>query len=660
MSCPSTPPTFRLLDARVGWDPAHVEDLVGVGAASGVRLAPVGPSGGGIDPGAVWPHLPPPRLAYHCASCTWYLATPAPPEPRVLVLAPCDDAWRALRLDRLRLPGEIASLAVHDQLLAAADRGGDTVWVFRRDGRLVAVFAVPEPTAVAFASSCELLVAAEGGRRLLRFDPAGCPLGALALDGAGTVVRVGVDAAGTVWLVSRLPLGGFELRRLPCDGGSEPATVDELAAAFPPTGLTGIDAGGFCLARPHREEPACFTWFGRPRPVSPVAAAPPAAHFATRGQLLTLPIDSGIPRCRWHRARLDADVPEGTSVALAVATSETPDPPPQGQADPAWPGFETGAPHPADWQEVPGALDLLVDQPPGRYLFVRLRLVGDGASTPAVRQVRLDFPRATSLDLLPAVYREEPRSEDFSERFLALFDAAIEELDRAIERFPALLDAQGVPEEVLPWLGGFLGAGFDPAWEPDRRRRILAALPGLYPKRGTVAGLAEAIRLVFDVDPVIEELGLARSWGAVAADGSDPSPLAARLGAVRLFGRSRARFRLDRSPLSGAPLRSYGDPDLDPLTAGAYRFRVTVPGAAVPSAEARHRLERLVASQKPAHTVASVAVGGGHLVLGGAGGVGIDTRLGFPAPPILGVDLRLGRDSILRRGRPSAPDTTCC
>jgi len=62
-----------------------------------------------------------------------------------------------------------------------------------------------------------------------------------------------------------------------------------------------------------------------------------------------------------------------------------------------------------DWQDGPaGSFDFLIDQPPGRYLFLRLRLVGCGAATPVVRQVRLDFPRVTSLELLPPVYRGTP------------------------------------------------------------------------------------------------------------------------------------------------------------------------------------------------------------------------------------------------------------
>ncbi len=662
MTCAAGPPTFRLLDAYVGWDEDTVESLVGLADPAGLRLSGVG--GAGLSPGDLWPYLVPPRLAWDCPGCTWFLATPDPPASRILRLGPCDETWQPLDLDPGRRPAEITSLAVRGQLVAAVEPGG-RVWVWSvRTGlpgpcephaRLEAVFEVCEPVAVAFASACELLVAT-AEPRIWRYDFSGCRIGELPVEvpgEIGAIENLAVDAEGSVWLVTRRQDRGLALWRAACgDQRFAPATVAELAAALPPTGLTVVDAGGFCIRRPPKDpnaDPVCYTWYGRPPTCRPPAAlAPPA--LATHGQLLTAAIDSGLPRCRWHRVRIDAEVPEGTTITAAVATSEEPTPTVQGQADPdpAWAGFAPGVPHPEDWQQPAGARDFLVDQPPGRYLFVRLRLAGDGQATPVVRRVRLDFPRATSLDFLPAVYRDEPRAEDFSERFLALFDAAIADLDRAVERFPALFDGQGVPDEVLPWLARFLDLTFDPAWEPARRRRILAALPALYRRRGTVAGLAEAVELVFDAEPVIEELGLGRFWGAVAPA---PGPLGARLGSVRLFGRSRARARLDRSRLGTAPLRSWGDPDLDPLTAGAHRFRVLLPG---PGNSARERrLGRLVASQKPAHTTATVRLGNRTLVLAGAVRLGIDTRLAAPEPPALGVDLRLGRSSILRGGPPA-------
>ena len=134
-----------------------------------------------------------------------------------------------------------------------------------------------------------------------------------------------------------------------------------------------------------------------------------------------------------------------------------------------------------------------------------------------------------------------------------------------------------------------------------RQRSILAALPQLYRLRGTVAGLKLAIRLVFDAEVEIQELAFERAWGQLGKGSG------AMLGGVRLFGKSKARFALGRSGLSTAPIKSRGNPDLDPISTGAYRFRVLAPPGPLLSGFAVDRLVRLVESQKPAHTQASRA-----------------------------------------------------
>jgi phage tail-like protein len=659
VSC-AAPPTFRLLDGYVGWDAVALNGTLGLEGTDEGEALELAIVGGGVDPAGLIGYLPPPMLARGCGPCEWYLVTPAP-NARVLVRG-CD-GFHPVR-GTAGFPGILVApvaIATRGRRIAVADPGAGLVRVWVRGGATTAaVIPIAGAQLVALASGGELLVIAGG--QLLRFRRDGAPLGPFSaplplLPPGGAYDRLAVGDDCAVWLVTRAPAVSLDgtsttayylWRAAPGDAAFVPATLSQLAGAFAPTDISAASPAGFCLTEAGPDGSSvtsCWDWNGAPLPPGVVQPIPPPMRERL-GQLLTVAIDGGIPRCRWHRVRLDADVPFGTALEIAVSTSELANPTPQGVAAPPWVlPFPAGVPHPDDWQVAPPrALDFLVDQPPGRYLFVRLRFTGDTLATPRVRRVRLDLPRVTSLEHLPAVYREQPDAEDFTERFLSLFDASVGELDRAIERAPALLDSDGVPETALPWLAGFLDIALDPAWTTAQRRAILAAAPELYRKRGTVAGLQQTIALVAGATPVIEELSRERLWGALGRT--------ARVRGTRLYGRDRARFVLDRSPLGKTPLRSFGSPEQDPFADLAFRFRVLMPPAAgLLSANGAARLERLVQAQKPAHTAATVRVGGAGFVVGVQCNVGVDSVLAALPPPILGRNLRLRRMSVLWGGR---------
>lgn len=641
MSCSAGSPIFRLLDAYVGWDSAQIEpdagSIIGWNDPDGIRLAPE--AADAIDPNQLLQYIPPTRLARSCDPCEWYLITPKP--SRLLERNACSGNWASAWGEACdpRVFINPTAIAIRGRYLAISDLDANNVWIWTRGGeRLTASIHIGRPGAMAFTSWGELLVVSRG-TKIFRFDLAGARLGRLKPP-AGTIENIAVSDDCRIWLVTRGEDGYLRLwKRSRTDDEFSSATIADLAKAFEPTIVSRANDVGFCFTEKNIDGvpvTRCYSWYGRPIDECQVPALP-APGFQREGTFATEPIDSGIPRCRWHRVRIDADVPSGTTIEAVVATNES-------GAQP---------PHISDWSPTPparpnssGSFDFLIDQPPGRYLFFKLRLAGDGRSTPVVRRVRLDFPRVTSLEHLPPIYRERPEAEDFTERFLSLFDATIAEVDTAIERAPALLDAAGVPDSVLPWLGGFLDVTFDRGWTPERMRRVLRAVPSLYQRRGTPRGLADAVKLIFDVEPVIQELPAERNWAAVGER--------SHLGSLRLYGRSLARLRLGNSALGRAPIRSFGDPDVDPLLEHAYRFRVLIPPRTLDDNE-RERLERLITDLKPAHTVASVRVGGTGFLIGNLSAVGIDTGFGALPPPILGKTIRLRRASVVWHGAGGKP-----
>ena len=647
MSCAPGPPAYRLLDHLVGWDQLDVCRLTDPDDPDGIQLAPLRGSGPGR--GDFLPWLPDPRLAPGCGRCAWYLAAP---RRGLLRRDPCggwQPAWPA-GCDP-GLTGRTRAIAARGHLLAAATE--EAVYLWRREGEQLAAVIPGRVTALAIAPWGEILLARDGEADVSRYDLAGSWRGRIV---TGMTGRVGALTTGralapdghcTIWALTDVG-GTWQLWR-GTRGSQAPfqqATRDDLAAAVDRTSLTAATDRGFCLTEPGPDGDlvtTCFSWDAEHMD----GVSPGTATLQTAGQLLTRAIDSGQPRCRWHRVRVDADVPPGTSVLVAVSTSEEPTP---FGCRPWLPAQDCppGPPNPDDWQDGGAAsADFLVDQPPGRYLYVRLRLAGNGTTTPVVHRIRLDFPRVTSASQLPAVYTQDPAAADFTERFLSLFDAAFEDADRAVERYPALLDSGGVPDEVLPWLGGLLGLSFDAGWDATVRRGLLAAAPELYRGRGTPTALRQVIKIVFGIDVAISELAADRNWAGLRQS--------SRLGSLRLFSLSRARFRVGSSALSSAPIRSFGNPDDDPLTAQANRIQVLVPPAPGRAGPDPAALRQLVTTQAPAHTVAEVRLGGLGLVVGVWSAIGVDTALApLPAPvlrasgpPGAAQPVTLGRHSVL-------------
>lgn len=626
MTCAPTTVTFRLLDDIVGWDEnkARVTNVVGFDDPAGVRLAFGGRSPDGPTRTQLLPWFPDPRLAPGCQPCAWYLLS----GNRLLRRDTCAGGWLPVWDPRCD-PGllhEPTAVAARGHRVAVVDAGRVLVW--RNEGdHLTTVIRWPDAKVVALAQDEQVWVA--GGTELRRYGPDGQLREVVEACVGGEIIGLRTGPGAAVWLLTEDRRRHQIYRGV--HRGHPPfhtAELSDLAAALPPSTLVSADENGFCLKEkgPDGDVTSCYTWEGEQES----APAPETGEYASEGEFTTCRIDSGISRCRWHRVRVTADVPVGAAVSVSIVVSEDDH-------------FAE-----SDWQTAPaGVTDFLVDQPPGQYLTVRVRLSGDTATTPVLHRIRLDFPRSTSADHLPAAFRQDPAADDFTERFLSLFDATMAEIDQVIERYPALLDSDGVPDAALPWLAGLLGLSFEAGWDAQTRRKLIAAAPELYRRRGTPAALRDAIRIVFGVTPVIDELAGDRHWAQVRATAT---PSGARgLGSVRLFGRSSSRFRLDTARLDATPLRAFGDPDTDHLTEHAHRFRVLLPAGAGVNTVDEDALRRLVVRQAPAHTRGSVRAGGAGFVVGTRSTVGVDTTfVPLPAPVVGGV--RLNHDGVLRPG----------
>jgi len=104
---------------------------------------------------------------------------------------------------------------------------------------------------------------------------------------------------------------------------------------------------------------------------------------------------------------------------------------------------------------------------------------------------------------LPALYQED----DFTQRFVSAFDAALAPIFAALDNFPAYLDPWLAPEDFLEWLGGWFGIVLDESWSPTRRRALVSRAFEFYRMRGTAAGLKEQVEVLTGGSVDLHETG---------------------------------------------------------------------------------------------------------------------------------------------------------
>ena len=670
MICQRTP-TFRLLDPIVGWDQSRLKDksgstdnsvstnIDGFDDRRGLRIA--SPHGGLVSEGELNRWITPPWITYDPFSKAMYVCGAKRTRDSLPILigrSPCDSHWRDLlpELDPDHKVCQPIAVTASNQKLAIVDCFAGNrfrLWVWSLPSkRLVGRQELSgKATSVAFAPWREIIVSTE--EALLRFDLSGQHRGEIInqLFKEVPIHRMVGSRRKVLWVASKKESGYFQLLEVDptytkaadacfehldfrvCELGSKARDWRRFTRSICKAPISSVAEDQFCITEAteslvNRTE--CYSRSGERLVLEPVAQC--SKPDVLQGDYVTGPIDSMIPHCRWHRVQIDIQLPPQSSFVVEIATAEDRDA------------------RNLRWQKIESnPSDFLVDQPPGRFLFLKVRLLGNPES-PVIKQIRLDFPRVTSLDQLPSVYREDPEAEAFTERFLSLFDSTMEELDRAIERSSEYLDVDLAPPESLRWLATLLGIQADSTWTPDQVRDILRRAPELYRIRGTKEGLVQALKLVFgeQLQPVVHERSKNRSWGVLAKRAS--------LGSFRLFGKSESRFRVGQSALGRTSLRTFGNPDTDPVTQDAYLFEVLLPPLGSTNSFALSQIDKLIEYQKPAHTQHTIRVGGTGFVLGVHSVIGIDTQ--FVAPPTMilgekGFAMRLG-EGILGVG-PNTP-----
>jgi phage tail-like protein len=317
----------------------------------------------------------------------------------------------------------------------------------------------------------------------------------------------------------------------------------------------------------------------------------------------------------------------------------------------------------------------------GRYLSLRITLSGDGFSTPAIESAKVHYPRESYLQYLPATYSADDEMRIFLERFLAVFQTEWDKVDRDIDEIERLFDPDAVPEGALleHLASQWLALPLEGDWDGTQKRRLLSAVPKIYPHRGQLQGLRDFIAVYLANLSGLETKDVRQLQFPVIVEGFREREF--------LFGTSGESARLDGdgAPLWSASVKrrlqlgvystegeaelvSVGDPERDVFTEYAHRFRVYVPAAWVRTEADERMIRRALDAEKPAHTQYDLCLIEPRFRLGAQSTIGLDTVIGA-APslrlgcascssdaPSLPPAGRLGYDTVLSTGAGAAAE----
>lgn len=135
---------------------------------------------------------------------------------------------------------------------------------------------------------------------------------------------------------------------------------------------------------------------------------------------------------------------------------------------------------------------------------------------------------------LPAVLQEDA----FLQRFLMAFDDALAPVFTTLDGLGSYLDPRLAPEDFLDWLAEWVGIRPDESWTTARRRDVVAYAATIHRRRGTVPGVADAVRLAVGgvLDVGVEDSG-GTAWSVTP--GADLPGRAAAVLHLRVYATAR-------------------------------------------------------------------------------------------------------------------------
>jgi len=128
----------------------------------------------------------------------------------------------------------------------------------------------------------------------------------------------------------------------------------------------------------------------------------------------------------------------------------------------------------------------------------------------AIEELASPHPLGPSL---PGMYLDDP----FTQQLCAGLDVVLAPVLCALDNMSTYLDLSMTPDDMLPWLGTWVGLMIDPGQRPAKQRELLRSATMRHGWQGTAHGLEMAVQALFGLRVEIVESGAA-AWSTSSQD----------------------------------------------------------------------------------------------------------------------------------------------
>ena len=216
---------------------------------------------------------------------------------------------------------------------------------------------------------------------------------------------------------------------------------------------------------------------------------------AFRGIIWLKPVDSAEGGFQWSRLKIRANVPQDASIRVYARASD----------ESEWPDWSKQRDD-ADGQLLSGIFgspvgtgeDVLLDLT-GRYLWLALELTAGGPEGPRIDSVSLRMGGDHMVDYLPSIYR----GQDFTYRYLSIFNSLFQDMEQCIDDLPSVLDLGSAEKDMLQFLARWLCVS--PEGSTEQLRALLPMALDEWETMYTVDGIRRSATMLAGREPFVVE-----------------------------------------------------------------------------------------------------------------------------------------------------------